>query len=417
MPAWSGPRTAPRRATKVGGVLRTARRYAREGTRQVTNRLRRRSFARRCRRPDQIPPGSLAVFFAAGPENVYQLEHWRGPLEQLHRTRPVFVIVNRPDTGSKVLAATSLPVAFAPGSVALEELVRTTRVPVVMYANHVELNFRMLRFASPVHVYLGHGESDKDSSVSNQNKAYDRVFVAGEAAERRIVSHLRGFDASRVRRVGRPQLDHAYAGAPDWADDGATRVLYAPTWEGDRPSMGYGSLDTHGVAMMRQLIGDPRWRVVYRPHPRSGFNSASYAAADAEIRRLLTADGDRHLVDTGEYGWQWDFADVCITDMSSVAYDWLSTGKPLVVTTPASEQAFVAESILMQQAPTIAVSGADGIADVLTALLEDPAAGGLDDSLAEHYFGVTTGGASTERFHAAVDEAIGYAADNPLPLP
>jgi len=398
-------------------VLRRARRYTREGGRLVTNRVRAKSFARRCLRSGDIAAGSIAVFFSTGPENVYQLEHWLRPLERLHQTRPVFVIVSRPDTGTKVLEVSSLPVAFARGSIALERLVRAHAVPVVLYVNHVELNFRMIRFASPVHVYLGHGESDKDSSISNQNKAYDRVFVAGEAAKERIATHLRGFDAdAHVRLIGRPQLDHEYAGAPAWAVDGATRVFYAPTWEGDRPSMGYGSVSSHGVAMMRQLAADPRWRIVYRPHPRSGFNSAAHAQADREIRAILHGHGERHLVDTGDYGWQWDFADVCITDVSSVAYDWLATGKPLLVTVPDNEHALFPESTFLSEVPTIATSGADAVGDVLALLLKDSRSATIDDALVHHYFGETAHQASTARFHAAVDEAIAYAADNPLPL-
>ena len=62
---------------------------------------------------------------------------------------------------------------------------------------------------------------------------------------------------------------------------------------------------------------------------------AEHRAADKAIRALLAKGGDRHLIDREGYGWQWDFADACITDISAVAYDWLATGKPLVITEPA----------------------------------------------------------------------------------
>ena len=75
--------------------------------------------------------------------------------------------------------------------------------------------------------------------------------------------------------------------------------------------------------------------MIYRPHPRTGYASAEHRAADKAIRALLAKGGDRHLIDRGGYGWQWDFADACITDISAVAYDWLATGKPLVITEPA----------------------------------------------------------------------------------
>ncbi len=58
-----------------------------------------------------------------------------------------------------------------------------------------------------MHIHVNHGESDKVSMVSNQAKAYDKVFVAGEAAVRRHRAALVDFDESTLVRVGRPQLD------------------------------------------------------------------------------------------------------------------------------------------------------------------------------------------------------------------
>ncbi|MFY0406231.1 CDP-glycerol glycerophosphotransferase family protein [Solicola sp. PLA-1-18] len=396
-----------------------ARHVARQLRASVTNRLGADAFAAECAARGPVPTGAVCLWFASGPENTYQLTHWLGPLERLAESVPVAIVVARPDTGRAVLAATSLPVAFAPSSRALETLVHEADVPVVLYVNHVELNFRMLRFASPVHVYLGHGESDKDSSVSNQNRAYDRVFVAGRAAQDRIASHLRGFDVDRLTRtIGSPQLDDDHAGAPDWAPDGSIRVLYAPTWEGDRPRMAYGSVPTHGVALVRALVADPRFRVVYRPHPRAGYNDPATREADAAVRAVLAEHGDRHLVDIGAYGWQWDFCDVCVTDVSSVAYDWLATGKPLLVTRPADARAFLPDSPLLRTTPTLDAADAPQAADVVGALAADDRGDARARRLeaAAYYFGDTADGASTRRFGEAVREAVAYAREHPVPV-
>jgi hypothetical protein len=310
------------------------------------------------------------------------------------------VIVDRPDTGRFVLATSSLPVAFARASGELETLVERHRVVAVLYANQVEQNFRMLRFAEPVHIQIGHGESDKGGSVSNQHKAYDCTFIGGPAGRERLARGLYGFDAdARVREVGRPQLDHEVAGAPDWAEDGRRRVLYAPTWEGDRASIRYGSLVTHGETIIAALRADPSVRIIYRPHPRTGRASATHGAVDTRIRAALAADGDRHLVDTGPYGWQWRFADHCVTDVSAVAYDWLATGKPLVITEPAAG-AYRPASRLLESLPLLPADRAGDIEALLA-----PAGPELAD-LAAHYFGDTADGASTQRFEAALAELI-----------
>ena len=58
---------------------------------------------------------------------------------------------------------------------------------------------------------------------------------------------------------------------------------------------------------------------------RGPDTSREHRDADKGCRTLLAKAGDRHLVDRDGYGWQWDFADACITDISAVAYDWLTS--------------------------------------------------------------------------------------------
>ncbi|MBM6400990.1 CDP-glycerol glycerophosphotransferase family protein [Phycicoccus sonneratiae] len=370
---------------------------------QASNWWRADSTARAATAATPLPDAPVAVFFAGGPVELYQLADWLPVLEDLDEVVPLVVVCTRPDGARAAMAATRLPVRLAKGAPDLERLVRSDGVRGVLYVNHLERNFRMLRFAEPVHVYLGHGESDKDSSISNQNKAYDYSFVAGPAGRDRLQRVLRGYDAAvRAPMVGRPQLDHDSPGAPSWERDGRTRVLYAPTWEGDRPAMSYGSVATHGVALVRALVEDGGFRVVYRPHPRSGTTSDAYRRADHEVRALL--ESPDHLVDTGPYGWQRAFADVCVTDVSSVAYDWAATGKPLVVTLPGAAATPTDGSRLLDAVPRLAASEASRAPALLRSLGEEMPAGWSE--VVEHYVGDTTPGAATARFRAAVLEAL-----------
>jgi hypothetical protein len=393
----------------VTSALTSAARLARIGGARLRNQLVAARFAERAAANGLVPNRAVAVFFATGPENLYQFEQWRPPLERLAEGRPVFVIVDRPDTGERVLRTSTLPIAFARRSGELEQLVADRDVRLVLYLNQVEANFRMLRFANPTHIQLGHGESDKGSSTSNQHKAYDLTFVGGAAGRHRLAGALRGFDAElRTRPIGRPQLDHEYAGAPDWPRHSGLRVWYAPTWEGDRPSIAYGSLASHGVELVEALIADPHVRLIYRPHPRTGRFSAEHAAADRAIRGLLSDDGRRHLVDEGGYGWQWSFADACVTDISAVAYDWLATGKPLVITEPVERSVYRPPSPLLDELPLLAVGDIGELGSRLAALGLGRADTDPDPRLAElsyYYFGDTSDQQSSRRFAAAIDEA------------
>jgi hypothetical protein len=395
-------RFGPQSLTRLGG--RTAR-AARAAGARLRNEVAAGGFAERVRRRGGLPEAAVAVFFATGPENFYQFEQWRLPLEHLAQQRPVFVIVDRPDTGELVLHSSSLPLAFARSSGALEELVADQDVRVVLYLNQIEANFRMLRFASPVHIQIGHGESDKGGSVSNQHKAYDLTFVGGDAGRDRLAQALRGFDArERTLAIGRPQLDHSYSGAPLWPRDSGLRVWYAPTWEGDRASIAYGSLVSHGVAIIEALLADPSVRVIYRPHPRTGYATASHRAADKTIRALLAKGGNRHLVDCEGYGWQWDFADACITDISAVAYDWLAIGKPLLITEPAPG-AYRSPSALLDTVSLLGAAEAPEVLAKIRALQGDSDASDKLRGLSYHYFGDVSAQQSTKRFEDAIERA------------
>jgi hypothetical protein len=395
-------RLGPQLLTRLGG--RTAR-AARIAGARLRNEMAAGGFAERAGSNGLLPNTGVAVFFATGPENFYQFEQWRLPLEHLAQQRPVFVIVDRPDTGDRLLQTTRLPIAFVRGSAALEELVAERDVRVVLYLNQIEANFRMLRFASPVHIQIGHGESDKGGSVSNQHKAYDLTLVGGDAGRDRLGRALRGFDATeRTLAVGRPQLDYSYPGAPAWPRDSSMRVWYAPTWEGDRPSIAYGSLASHGVAIIEALVADPSIRIIYRPHSRTGYASRKHRDADRRIQSLLAKSGDRHLVDRDGYGWQWDFADACITDISAVAYDWLSTGKPLVITEPAPS-AYRPPSRLLDTLPLLRAGEAAEVVARILALQADPAAREQLRDLTYHYFGDVGAQQSTKRFEDAIERA------------
>ncbi len=95
---------------------------------------------------------------------------------------------------------------------------------------------------------------------TNQYKAYDYAFVAGDAARNRLSRVLWDYDLDRrTFSIGRPQADH-YSGELPYAPDDRTVVLYAPTWEGDRPSAHYGSIASHGEALVTALLATGRHR-------------------------------------------------------------------------------------------------------------------------------------------------------------
>jgi CDP-Glycerol:Poly(glycerophosphate) glycerophosphotransferase len=297
----------------------------------IRSRVRGRALARRIARQTPIAT-PVAVYFADGPESLYQLRRWYRVLEALNATRPTGIVTSDPATYELVRRETTVPVTFATGAPQLTSAFERQDVRVVLYPNHNALNFRVLRFPKPVHVFIGHGNSGKDSSVSRQLKAYDRTFVS-DAAAVDLLRGIRGYDAeANAVIIGSPWLGFPGAVPESWTPDGRTVVLYAPTWEGDRPSMDYGSVEALGDAIVEAVLASPSLRLIYRPHPWLGRVRPASAAADARLRRTIVAAGRGSLVDTGEYGWALNAADLIVTDVSSVASDAEALGKKLLLT-------------------------------------------------------------------------------------
>ena len=184
----------------------------------------------------------VAVYFADGAVNMYQIRQWYKPLAELAKQWPVVVLSRSPTGAQALLAEDAPPVAFVPTVRDLEQFVATQDIRVVLYVNQNTRNFQMFRYGRRWHVFINHGESDKMYMTTNQYKAYDYAFVAGEAARERLSRVLWDYDLdARTIQIGRPQADH-YSGALPYAPDERTVILYAPTWEGDRPSAHYGSI-------------------------------------------------------------------------------------------------------------------------------------------------------------------------------
>ena len=354
----------------------------------------------------------VAVYFADGAVNMYQMRQWYKPLAELSKTWPV-VVLSRAATGARALLAEEAPpVAFVPTVRDLERFIATQDIRVVLYVNQNTRNFQMFRYGRRWHVFINHGESDKMYMTTNQYKAYDYALIAGDAARERLSRVLWDYDIDhRTIPIGRPQADH-YSGTLPYTPDDRTVVLYAPTWEGDRPSAHYGSVASHGEALVSALVATGRHRVIYRPHPRSGVVDPEYGAANRRIIAALSAANSadpaaHHVYDDGpDLGWQLSAADVAIVDISAMVYDRLAADKPLMITRPVDPAAAIDTHGYLSACEWLDASAARDVVAETDRVLGDPEAVERLDHWVSHYFGDTSPGAATARFHAAIDRLM-----------
>lgn len=354
----------------------------------------------------------VGVYFADSDVNMYQMRQWYAPLQELAKTHPVVLIARNAAGALQLMRESELDVAFVPKVTGIEKFIETQQLDVILYVNQNTRNFQMMRYGERWHVFINHGESDKMYMTSNQYKTYDYALVAGDAARARLAKALWQYDVeSRTMAIGRPQADHL-DGDPAYTPDDRTVVFYAPTWEGDRPAASYGSVLTHGETLVRQLIATGRHRVIYRPHPRSGVVSPEFGAANERIIAMLAeanqADSSaQHVYDESPVlGWQLRVPDVAICDISAMVYDRLATGRPLMVTRPLSPEAEIDEGGYLSVCEWLDAAETPDIVEVLDRVIGDTVARERLGEWSTRYFGDTSPGAPTRRFHAAIETLL-----------
>ncbi|WP_209323629.1 CDP-glycerol glycerophosphotransferase family protein [Brevibacterium renqingii] len=356
-----------------------------------------------------------AVHFAGDLSSVYQLEQWLWPFEQLaahlkdegYSSRPFGIIVRNATVAEYLKGITEFPVRFSRLTCGLDKFMNSSSLRVVFYVNQATSNFHSLRYPEPAHVHLSHGESEKISMISNQLKAYDFVFTAGQAARKRIGRTLYGMSDDRMLDVGRPQLDQPRSIPPSWKEfkhahpDGKV-AFYAPTWEGDSPSMAYGTIAYNGEAIVTALL-EAGYRVIFRPHPRTGVMKHDFEKALETVTETIESHPRGFLDQSSDVSWQLDEADVAVAEMSAVAFDWLVSGKPLVMVRPHEPRAEVLDGGLLDRCPTIGPADRENIVDLID---EAIAQGDSIDTLANFYLGETAAGAQTARFIRSSEQVI-----------
>lgn len=151
----------------------------------------------------------VMAHFSQRPVDLYQIRQWLYPLERLNEQHPVCILTRNTNSFRALTRETHLPVINALRIATIDAIVGYGNIKMCVYVNQAQRNFQVLRYPDMMHVFMSHGESDKSAYMaSNQLKAYDFTFVAGDAALDRIRDNLVDFDVeAQTRQIGRPQLD------------------------------------------------------------------------------------------------------------------------------------------------------------------------------------------------------------------
>ncbi len=207
-------------------------------------------------------------------------------------------------------------------------LVKFTRPEVLFSAD-----FLLASKRARTSIQIFHGVSIKNYFLNERIHDYDHVFATGPYMIRRYVE--RGFFEQgdpKLMHVGLPKTDRLTDGTLSRSeflqshglDPALPTVLYAPSWGQE------SSLDRMGEELLRCLAGLPT-NVLVKLHD----NAYDPRYAQRDWRALLDElSGPRFAApDTFDVIPYMHAADLMVTDISSVAFEWLQVDRPLVFMT------------------------------------------------------------------------------------
>jgi len=315
---------------------------------------------------------SFLVYISLGARQAkYIANQWLPALDKLPQDGLLLV---REASQLAELGPSRHPVVYAPAPRDVEKLTLPS-LRVAFYLAYGERNGQLQRDPRLKHIMLLHGDSDKATSANNLARGVDEVWVAGPAAIDRYPAAGIELSRDKFAVIGRPQVSELTIGP---TGKSPKVVLYAPTFEGYYDQTSYTSLDRMGVRMVRRLLAKhPDVRVWFRPHPASGVHRTSMLTALTEINTILRNAGDGHLVTADSdlsLSECLDRADVLISDISSVATDFLYTERPIITCNPSAmpAEAFV-EAFPTQAASYLLGPRLEELdADLAAALGDDP---------------------------------------------
>ncbi|HEU5483443.1 MAG TPA: CDP-glycerol glycerophosphotransferase family protein, partial [Microlunatus sp.] len=293
---------------------------------------------------------AFVVYYATTVGVRYQLGMWLPYLERLGK--PYVVITRNPATVSEIAKLTKAPILVPRTDKKMSDHLDSMVVPSMKAAFYVQgsaANSTFQRYPM-THVWLNHGDSDKQANYHPRHATYSKLFVSGQQGVDRYAAHGIEVPPGRFEIVGRPQIESITVRDEPLPPGTPRTVLYAPTWKGGRPSTNYSSLP-NGLAMIKAVL-ERGSTVIFRPHPLS-YNDRTDAGRIKAIHDLLAADttasGRQHVFGRrAEKDWDvpacFNASDALITDVSSIASDYLASGKPFAMCAVLSSgEAFTAE--------------------------------------------------------------------------
>ncbi|MCK5131508.1 MAG: CDP-glycerol glycerophosphotransferase family protein [Candidatus Sabulitectum sp.] len=208
----------------------------------------------------------------------------------------------------------------------------------------VYTGFQMIFWGYSVQVF--HGASDKHYLLEHKRiLLYDLLLLPGNKHMEKICSIYKLKHPEKFKIVGYPKFDKlvlkTIASTPLF-NNGKPTILYAPTWitEGSGTKLkfsshGESSLPLWGVKLIRAI--SPEWNLIIKYHSRIYESHRDvYRKIDQCITELGAEDSVKVVLDSDITQYM-NQADLMISDISAVCYEWFHTNRPILFANPAPD--------------------------------------------------------------------------------
>lgn len=280
----------------------------------------------------------MCIYLAEGQLSKFYADMWLPtlvasdiPFVVIARSRSIFYHIRE--------CWSDVDVIYARSGIDVERGVRSLpELRCVLYPANAGKNIHVLRFNHLRHIFIGHGDSDKAASAHKFFRAYDEIWVAGQAHIDRFSAA--GFDTAHLvfEKVGRPGLSEAVAHVPrhEFRFTRKLRLGYLPTWEGFFDEQNYTSarLSAEMIAALQKLV--PDLSVEAKLHPRTGSRDRSLAQIE---KKLLNTQRDLGIdisisPRSRPISALFDRVDIFVCDVSAAITECLAANKPILVYVP-----------------------------------------------------------------------------------
>ncbi|RTZ67281.1 MAG: hypothetical protein DSZ29_01100 [Aquificaceae bacterium] len=349
---------------------------------------------------------NVVVYFAGNMGNIYQIEQWIKPLEQLNIVEKILVVTRDIHIYEWIESNTQFQLVYAKTMSRLLKLYENNHFRCILYVNNSCLNFQSLSNNTALHVHINHGESEKTSTFSNRAKAYDFIFIVSDAAYKKYSDNLINIDMDKFIKVGRPQID--FIEPIERPTNNKKIILYAPTWEGTHYSMNYTSLPDYGLDFVKKILAHKNYYLIYRPHPNTGSRDELTRQIDKQIKCIVNKSHSGKVMTSENINSVFELSDLAIFDNSAVTVDFLAFEKPMMITDffYRQEGQVAAKPKIIKACQIIDDDNKDNILSLIEqGLSEDPKAVPRK-AIKKYFLGNYARGESTEMFITQIQKLI-----------